>query len=143
MRITCVFLLLFFSLISCKNKTIKTELKEELIMYQPSEMTELMRTIYEFNKASKIRIADEKSVLEFPEEFQKIKTAKLTDPDERDAEFDSLAIIFLKNQKAAFYSEADSVKFSFNRSINACIECHRTRCPGPLPKIKKLLIPKS
>jgi len=143
MRIACVFLALFFSFISCKNKTLKTELKEELIMYQPSEMTELMRTIYEFNKASKIRIVDEKGLIEYPEEFQKIKTAKLVDPDERDAEFDSLAIIFLKNQKAAFYSEADSVKFNFNRSINACIECHRTRCPGPLPKIKKLLIPKS
>ncbi|HHE64782.1 MAG TPA: hypothetical protein ENL09_02055 [Bacteroidetes bacterium] len=143
MRIAYVFLSLFLSLISCKNETVKTEVKEELIMYQPSEMTELMRTIYEFNKASKIRIEDKKNLFEYPEEFQNIKTAKLADPDERDSEFDSLAIVFLKNQKAAFYTEADSVKFNFNRSINACIECHRTRCPGPLPKIRKLLIPKS
>ena len=143
MRIIFIFITSFFLLISCKKEVIKSEVKEELIMYQPSEMTELMRNIYEFNKASKTQIENKKDLLEYPEEFERIHTAKLSNPAERDVEFDSLAFIFLENQEAVFTFKTDSLENSFNRSINACIECHRTRCPGPLPKIKKLLIPKS
>ncbi|MCK4562524.1 MAG: hypothetical protein KAT78_06430, partial [Flavobacteriaceae bacterium] len=41
---------------SCKTEVKKVEVKEKLIMYQASEMTELMRGIYEYNKLSKHKI---------------------------------------------------------------------------------------
>ncbi len=131
-------LLLF---VSCKKEIEKTEVKEKLIMYQASEMTELMRGIYEYNKLSKHKIENNQDLFGYPDEFQKINTAKLTNSSERDAEFDSLAVIFLENQKAAYTLKGDLVKYSYNKSINACISCHKTRCTGPLPKIRKLLIP--
>lgn len=135
MRGTLLFLTLVF-VISCKK-----EKKEELIMYQPSEMTELMQSIYEYNKLTKYRIEHDQELLEFPVEFKKIHTAKLTDPKEKDAEFDSLASIFIESQKGAYFLKGDSIKKSYNKSIKACIDCHQTRCRGPLPKIEKLMIP--
>ena len=126
---------------SCKTEVKKVEVKEKLIMYQASEMTELMRGIYEYTKLSKQKIENNQDLFRYPEEFKKISTAKLTDPSERDAEFDSLAVIFLENQKGAYAFKGDLVKYSYNKSINACITCHKTRCTGPLPKIRKLLIP--
>jgi len=140
MKIIYSFLILLL-FISCEKEMKKTKDNEKLIMYQPSEMTELMRGIYEYNKASKHKIENNQDLFEYPEEFQKISTAKLTDPSERDNEFDSLAVVFLENQKAAYSFKGDLVKYSYNKSINACISCHKTRCTGPLPKIKKLLIP--
>ncbi len=139
MKSSYLILLLFF-IVSCKTEEKKEE-KEKLIMYQASEMTELMRGIYEFNKATKRKIEHNQDLFEYPEEFKNIKTAKLTDPSDRDTEFDSLAIIFLENQKTAYSFKGDLAKYSYNKSINACISCHKTRCTGPLPKIKKLLIP--
>ena len=121
------------------NKNIEVE-SNELIMYEPSEMTILMRRIYEFNKVVKTQIISKDSLLAFPEEFTNIHTANLTDPSERDDEFKSLAKSFIGFQKTAFSSNSDSTVYQFNQSINACIECHKTRCTGPLPKIKKLLI---
>jgi len=111
-----------------------------LIMYEPSEMTILMRRIYEFNKVVKTQIISKDSLSAIPDEFANIHTANLTDPSERDDEFKSLAKSFIGFQKTAFSSNSDSTVYQFNESINACIECHKTRCTGPLPKIRKLLI---
>ncbi|NOQ91461.1 MAG: hypothetical protein GQ552_01945 [Flavobacteriaceae bacterium] len=140
MKIVYPFLALLF-FVSCKTEVKKAEIKEKLIMYQASEMTELMRGIYEYNKLSKHKIENDQDLFGYPDEFQKISTAKLTDPSDRDTEFDSLAVVFLENQKAAYTFKGDLVKYSYNKSINACISCHQTRCTGPLPKIRKLLIP--
>ena len=114
--------------------------KDELIMYEPSEMTILMRRIYEFNKVVKTQIISKDSLLAFPEEFANIHTVSLTDPSERDDEFKTLAKSFIGFQKTTFSSKSDSIVYQFNQSINTCIECHKTRCTGPLPKIRKLLI---
>ncbi|MCF6223012.1 MAG: hypothetical protein L3J34_04715 [Flavobacteriaceae bacterium] len=140
MKPVYLFLSIFIVLFSCKKESTKPEVKEELIMYEASEMTVLMRDIYEFNKALKVRIEEKKELLEYPNEFFKINTAKLTNPDYRNAEFDSLATIFLENQRASFSPNTDSLVINYNKSIKACIECHKTRCTGPLPKIKKLMI---
>jgi len=140
MKTIYLFLSIFIVLFSCKKEPNKPEVKEELIMYEASEMAVLMRGIYEFNKASKVSIEEKKELFEYPDEFFKMNTAKLTNPNDRDAEFDSLTTVFLENQKAAFSPNTDSLVVNYNNSIKACIECHRTRCTGPLPKIKKLMI---
>ncbi len=125
---------------SCGESKKESKITKEPIMYESSEMALLMRSMYEFNKANKVRILKKDSLLWFPENFIKIHTAILTDPNDRDKEFDSLSTEFLSAQKATLLSDKDSVKYHFNTSINLCIACHETRCTGPIPKIKKLLI---
>ena len=109
-------------------------------MYEPSEMTILMRRIHEVNKVVKDQIIKRDSLLIFPEEFAEIFSATLNDSTERDDKFIILARSFIDLQKMAFSSYSDSTVYNFNQSINNCVECHRTRCPGPIPEIKKLLI---
>jgi len=127
--------------VSC-NSTSKNEKAndEGLVMYQPSEMTLLMRRMYEANKVVKTQIINKDTLMSFPEEFSTIHSAVLSDPSERDAEFDSLAKQYVNYQKLIFSSNLDSTAYHFNRSVNTCISCHETRCTGPIPKIKKLLI---
>lgn len=128
-------------LLSCNsnNKSKKAEDKT-LIMYQPSEMTLLMRKMYEVNKVVKNQIIQKDILLPFPEEFSTIHSAVLTDPSERNEEFDSLAKQFISYQEATFSSNSDATVYYFNKSVNTCIACHETRCTGSIPKIKKLLI---
>jgi len=125
---------------SCNFVTKKEQDYKEPIMYQPTEMALLMRKMYEVNKVVKAQIINKDTLLQFPEEFSTIHTAVLTNPLERDKEFDSLSKIFIGHQRATFSSVSDSVVYHFNKSVNTCINCHETRCVGPIPKIKKLLI---
>lgn len=135
------FLFTALFLFSCAkaDKKEKVEVKE-MQMYEPSEMALLMRQMYEFNKHTKVQIINKDSLLSFPEEFANIHNAIMTDPSERDSEFDSLAVEFVKFQKATFSAKPDSTAYYFNQSVNSCITCHETRCTGPIPKIKKLII---
>ncbi|MGB5362719.1 MAG: hypothetical protein WBN17_05395 [Aureibaculum sp.] len=130
----------FFLCTSCNINVKKENVDEEPLMYQPTEMALLMRKMYEVNNVVKKQIINKDAILPFPEEFSNIHTAVLTDPSERNSEFDSLANLYLNYQKDLFNTGNDSTVYYFNKSVNTCITCHETRCVGPLPKIKKLLI---
>ncbi len=60
---------------------------------------------------------------------------------ERDDRFHELGDAFL-----ARYSEmmnnslSDSNAHYFNATVDACITCHKSYCPGPIVRIKKLLV---
>lgn len=140
MRKSVSFLLIILLGVTCNKAPKKEKVEEKMEMYEPSEMALLMRQMYEFNKLTKSQIINKDSLTSFPEEFVNIHKAAMTDPDERDAEFDSLAIQFVNFQKAMFSAKSDSKVYYFNQSVNSCIACHQTRCTGPIPKIKKLLI---
>jgi len=135
-----VFISLLVIFQSCNLKK-ENKKRQEPLMYKPSEMAILMRGMYEFNKAVKTQIVNKDSILPFPEEFTNIHSAVLTDKFERNDEFDSLSKKFLIYQKAIYTSSSDSTIFFFNQSIQTCVTCHEPRCTGPIPKIKKLLIP--
>ena len=141
MRISITLFITLFLLISCAKTGVKEQkVEEEMKMYQASEMALLMRQMYEFNKLTKLQIINNDSLSSYPEEFVNIHSAVMTDSDKRNAEFDSLAVQFINFQKATFTTKSDSTAYYFNKSINSCITCHQTRCTGPIPKIKKLLI---
>ena len=134
-------LIICFVLMSCNLTTKKTGVeKTKPLMYEPSEMAILMRQMYEVNKIAKTQIIGNNTLVSFPENFLTIHSAVLTDSTDRDNEFDSLAAQFVNYQKSVFSSSSDSTVYYFNKSINTCIACHKTRCTGPIPKIKKLLI---
>jgi len=136
-----ILLLVAFS--SCENKkevTVKTPKKEKLIMYKPSEMTILMREMFEFQEDSKNKIEKGELPLNFPEKFKTIHSAKLSDQFEHDASFKGFTNLYYQNIKSLDNSTKEDARENFNAAIQTCIACHETTCSGPIPRIKKLLI---
>jgi cytochrome c553 len=134
-------LLICLSFLSCK--TDKKEVKEELVydIYEPSEMSMLMNSMYEINEQIKKDIIDGKTPDDFPLEFLKIHTAELSDFKQRNETFESFSKLFVEKEKDIFNTTSNQeAKKRYNQAINLCISCHKTECTGPIPRIKKLLI---
>ena len=124
----------------CKDEVVKEE-KEPLIMVEQSEMSLLMNEMFAFNESIKQQIKDGKLNNDFPEHFNKIHTAVLTDSTVRDEAFKKDAQLFLDAQKALFEVETtEELKLHYNNAVNACISCHEVTCVGPIPRIKKLYV---
>lgn len=143
MRNLILFFPLLIFLFSCNHKEKKetiTPKKEKLVMYQPSEMTNLMREMYLFQEKSKKQIEKGELPLDFPEKFKKIHSAKLSGQFEHDASFQNFATLYLKNIDRLQNSTKEDAKKNFNIAIQSCIACHKTTCTGPIKRIKKLVI---
>jgi cytochrome c553 len=141
-----LILLMIFCFFSCQKKkqnaiennaSCKKEKKFE--MYELSEMASLMEQMYAYNLQIKSKIEKGESVGEYPEFFNKIYTAKLTDSSDKDPFFDEKAKAFIAAQKL-IYSDTNNVNQYFNDGVTACITCHEGKCGGPIPKIKKLYL---
>ncbi len=131
--------------VSCNSKNekkeiLKTKKKEELVMYKPSEMTELMREMFLFQENSKKQIEKGELPLDFPKRFKKIHTAELSNQFEHDESFQNFTKLYLQNIENLGNSTKQNAKENFNIAIRSCIACHQTTCTGPIKRIKKLLI---
>lgn len=114
-------------------------LKKDFKMYEMSEMALLMEQMYVDNQRLKAQIVAGESLGDYPNHFEKIHTAVLTDDTDRDTFFDSQAQEFLEAYQMIF-EDQENAKTNFNAAVNACISCHEVKCGGPIPRIKKLLI---
>jgi len=146
MRKFSLLLILTLLIYSCQNKLQKEEIStktvetEELVMYEMSEMALLMEKMFVENEQLKKKIENGEELGAFNQEYLKIHSAILTDPDVRNNSFNSFSKALLLNQEAVFTTEGEEVKAQFNRMVQTCIACHQTTCMGPIPRIKKLLI---
>ena len=122
------------------NSDKKENPKEELVMAKVSEMSLLMNEMYAYNEAIKQQIIVDKFKANYPERFDKIHTAVLTDPTDRDNNFERFSMQYIESQKAVYNGSEDNLKSRYNNAINMCITCHNVKCVGPIPRIKKLLI---
>lgn len=144
MRILAFLMLVF--LVSCnsfeeKETTKKIDKKFVPDMYEASEMTLLMRSMYDVNEEFKKDILAGKSPGEFPKDFLKIFTAKLTDDKPYNETFRAFSKVYIDNERAIFDATSEiPIKERYNNAINTCISCHTTECVGPIPRIEKLLI---
>lgn len=109
-------------------------------MYEMSEMAALMEQMYAYNTQLKERIKSNEDLGDYPTDFDRLHTAVLTETSDRDAFFNDQAIKFITAQKA-IYADTLQAKDNFNKMVNQCLECHSKKCGGPIPRIKKLLIP--
>ena len=133
-------LLLFGCETKKEEKVTPKKVKEELVMYQPSEMTLLMREMFTFQEESKKQIENGELPKNFPEQFKKIHTAELSDQFTHDESFQNFTNLYLKNIDKLDNSTKENAKNNFNLAIQSCIACHKTTCTGPITRIKKLLI---
>lgn len=109
-------------------------------MYQPSELANLMRSMYDDNMELKKQIEQGIIPASFPEDFYKIHTAEATKPENINDTYKALADKYLADMKQVVESDEASVKRNFNEMVNTCISCHQIFCQGPIAKIKKLTI---
>jgi len=140
MRINYLLLVFTLVLLGCKKSQEEPEEKQALIMAERSEMALLMNEMYAFNESIKQQIIDGTLSTSYPEKFDNIHSAVLTNPSARDFNFESFSTLFLEAQKELFESPQEELITRYNKAINACISCHNVKCAGPIPRIKKLLI---
>ncbi len=141
-----LLILVIIGLLSCQKKEQKTPKtdssctkEKKFDVYELSEMASLMEQMYAYNLQIKDRIVKGDTIGKYPEFFNKLFTAKLTDATDKDPFFDEKATAYIKAQKL-IYSDSKNVKLHFNEGVTACITCHEGKCGGPIPKIKKLFI---
>ena len=140
-----IFLLSFF-LFSCSQKeTVKKESTSAFSdYYEFSEMALLMEQMYEDLAKTKVQILENQEIGDFPEKYNKIHTAKMSDDFIRNEEFNQFANLYLQNLKKLHESnpEASQRPELFNQVVNSCVACHKSDagCMGPVSRIGKLLI---
>ncbi len=150
MKKLLLLLLLSVSIFSCQNKEDKKSVGKEACandstkekkfeMYEMSEMASLMEQMYAHNQQLRLRIIKGDTVGKFPQFFNNIYTATFTTPSDNDAFFKENADNYIAAQKL-IYSETENVKENFNKGVDACVTCHKGKCGGPIPRIKKLYI---
>lgn len=140
MRLKYLFIALIMVLLGCKKEQEEPKGEDTLVMAQRSEMALLMNEMYAFNQSIKQQIIDGTLSTSYPEKFDNIHSAVLTDNSDRDLNFESFSKLFLEAQKQVFESPKEELITRYNNAINACISCHNVKCVGPIPRIKKLLI---
>ena len=140
-----IFAIIF--LVSCNTiKEEKVEVSEvnsveDFDLYTPSEMSLHMNDMFEFNEEVKKKIIAGETLEEFPENFLKIHSAKLSDAKNRNETFEAYSKVFIESEKEIFNAKSTvPLKERYNNAINTCVMCHKTECVGPIPRIKKLLI---
>lgn len=142
-----VFCSIGFILFACspEKEEVKTETNTSFQqVYEMSEMALLMEKMYDELEQKRKLIIDEKSIGEYPLEFNKIHTAEMTSSFERTEEYNRLANLYLQNLKLLYESsETDpNRKEMYNNVVKSCLTCHRSDagCIGPVDRIGKLLI---
>ena|SRR5690554_4704169 len=140
MRLFIVFILVG-AFVSCDSPKKEQQKKEVFEMHEPSEMAVYMNDMYGFHERLKENILSGETPTEFSEEILKIHSAELTDDKGRNETFEKFSHLFVE-QVEIIFDESSNVplKQRYNNAVNLCISCHTSECPGPIPRIKKLLI---
>ncbi len=106
-----------------------------------SELSVLMRNMYDSADSMKEKIKLGKPPGDFPEAFMKILTAQATDSNTKSPNFDVFANDYLGFLKKTYSSDISSKEeriFNYNMLVQKCVNCHKENCPGPLKKIRGL-----
>ncbi len=106
-----------------------------------SELTLLMRKMYDDADSIKQSIKNNTGNIteEFIAELELVHTATPSDPKLNNPAFTAFNELLITEAKALKNQKEGKVE-GFNRLVNKCIDCHKTFCPGPIPRIKKLKI---
>jgi len=129
--------------LSCSN--FKQSDNADINTYIPpnkdSELTLLMRQVYnEADSIKKAIKAGEGSITtEFIAKLEHVHNATPSDPKLKNTTFTAFNELILTEAKS-LQSKPENKIEGFNKLVNRCIDCHKTFCPGPIPRIQKLKI---
>lgn len=123
-----------------KELETSVEKKEKLQMYEPSELAVLMKTMYAQNLNWKAEVLKGNIPQNFPEEYRKMHTATSVNESAGTDFYNATATQYLESVEALSQATPQNVKEKYNQMVGMCVQCHQNICPGPIPKINKLLI---
>lgn len=128
----------------CEEKIVDQEEKiatnEELVMYTPSELASLMQEMYDANKDWKEEILKGNIPKDFPEKYKKIHSAESTNENAGSEFYNGMASSYIQAVEDLTNATPENVKERYNVMVNVCVSCHMQVCPGPITRIKKLII---
>lgn len=105
-----------------------------------SELALLMRDMYDEGMVVKTKIQNG----EMPElllDFEKIHTAQATEPEKAASPaYKVHALSYLQAVDALKNADAGQLEKSYNKMVDACMNCHKALCPGPVVRIKKMYL---
>lgn len=138
-----LILVVSFFWIACNKKTAEnnSEACEKPVMYKSSELALLMRKMYEDNDTIRNMILRGEWPDEFPSYFAELHTANATTPSDINDTYHGLAEEYLQRYDSLKKAPPALRREAYNYFISGCISCHQVYCNGPIPKIKKLLLP--
>ena len=146
MKIRIIFFLisLIIDFQACMQDGAVKENKGPIIMpINPNGDTELallMRNMYEDGLKMKGKIKKG----EMPElvlDFERIHTAQATEPEKAaSVEYKVHGLSYLQAINALKNAHKNDLEKSYTNMVDACMNCHRALCPGPMVRIKKLYL---
>ena len=136
---TIIFLLgLFTIMYSCAEKNTDDN-KGILFPNNDSELTLLMRDMYNYYDSLKVDIQNGEVPSEF-RDFSEIHKAVATQPSKSESPlFQAMSTVYLQSANRLNSSKSNMPEV-FNAMVDNCINCHQQMCPGPMVKIKKLYL---
>ncbi len=114
------------------------EVKAPLNPNGDSELALLMREMYEEGMLMKAGL-DDGQRLKGNIDYEKILTAAATEPEKAaSADYKAFAATYLDAVNKLNASDYPEYDHAYVRMVDACEDCHRALCPGPLVKIEKM-----
>ena len=105
-----------------------------------SELALLMRQMFDDG----MRVKEQVKKGEKPDiqvDFEKILTAMATDPEKmQPADYPQLATSYVDAMRALRDASPAEVEDRYTAMVATCMNCHENTCPGPMVRIKKLIL---
>ena len=132
--LTIISLLIIAS--SCNNSSSE----EPLNPNGDSELALLMRQMYDDGMLAKQDIIDGKKI-SIVIDHAKMLTAKATEPEKAGSNlYKAFASSYLELAEQLNDPNNPNRVETYSNLINTCTACHKEMCPGPLVKIKKMVL---
>lgn len=105
-----------------------------------SELALLMRQMFDDGMRVKQQIEQGEKV-SIAVDFEKIRSAKATDPEKmQPAEFQDLAVAYVEAMHALKATGPEEAEARYAAVVSSCMNCHHRICPGPMVRIKKMVL---
>ena len=120
------------------SKKTAAPMKQNGVVYVPSELALIMREMYNNMETAGTQLDSNGTIADsLLTGYEGMLTAEATSPDEIDDQFYGFANGWLKEVEVL---RDNQTLENYNAVMNACVHCHESYCPGPIPKIKRLKI---
>lgn len=120
-------------LLGCQDR------KSKYVLDEKSEMAQLMLDMHADLENIQEKIKKGEDLGEFPNDFENIVSAPMTQEAMRTESWESLARTMIEAEKSLYNANPENQEQAYKDAVNTCIACHQAvGCRGPLPKIQKL-----
>lgn len=118
--------------------------KSEVKMAEFSELAILMKAIHEDAKEWRSKLVEGELVTDSVAIFEALITSTPTKAEVKGPVFEGFAANYQEKLDAFLAAkDVNLASGAYNNLVEACVACHQSYCPGPIPTIEKLYVPES